>query len=248
MKFTLLNRSFQFSWGGLIVYLLLVTLLCSLGFWQLNRAEQKKQILLQQQEALDADSIEVNRQYIVDADAVRYRKATITGRYDQTHQFLIDNQIVDGKNGYLVLTPFFVEGAEYAVLVNRGWVALGKDRNSLPAVNFDAKQAQVTGRINHFPSVGFKLKGAEIPTDSWPSVVQVIDSNVLSEKLGYDLAPYQLELNPAADEGYKREWKINVPIPPEKHVAYAVQWFALALTLTALFIWISIRNRSEHTA
>lgn len=248
MKFTLLNRSVQVSWLGLCVYLLLVTLLCSLGFWQLDRSEQKKQILLQQQAAFDADGIDLNREAIADVEAVRYRKAIVVGYYDAAHQFLIDNQIVDGQNGYYVLTPFFVDGADYAVLVNRGWVVLGKHRNILPEIDFDAKQTQVVGRINHFPSVGIVLKGAEIPTDSWPSVVQVVDANVLSKKLGYRIAPYQIELDASAGEGYKRVWKISVVIPPEKHLAYAVQWFGLALTLTALFIWISIRNRSEHSA
>jgi len=245
MKFTLLNRSFHVTWLGLGIYLILLTLLCSLGFWQLNRSEQKRQILKQQQSAIEADSIDLSRQTIVDADAVRYRKVVVKGRYDIAHQFLVDNQIVDGKNGYFVLTPLLVEGADDAVLVNRGWVPLGTHRKDLPNVDFKAEPMQVIGRLNHFPSVGIKLKGAEIPTDTLPSVVQVVDANVLSEKLGYPVRTYQIELDATAPEGYKREWKINVPIPPEKHLAYAVQWFGLALTLTALFIWMSTRNRSE---
>ena len=243
MKFTLFNRPFQVTWLGLTVYLILVSLLCSLGFWQLNRAEQKKQILQQQQAAIDADSIDLNRQTIVDEEAVRYRKVVVKGYYDVAHQFLVDNQIVDGKNGYFVFTPLFVDGADDAVLVNRGWIPLGKDRKDLPNVDFKSNATQIMGRLNHFPSVGIKLKGAEIPTDTWPSVVQVVDANVLSERLGYPIRTYQIELDATAPEGYKREWKINVPIPPEKHLAYAVQWFALALTLTALFIWMSTRKK-----
>ncbi|QPK65329.1 SURF1 family protein [Methylomonas sp. LL1] len=248
MTIKLFNRQFQFSLLGLSLYVLLMALLCSLGFWQLDRSEQKKQLLMQQQLALDAGSVDLNRQSITDVDSVRYQKATLTGRYDNAHQFLLDNQIIDGKNGYFVLTPFFPDGPGRAVLINRGWLALGNNRNQLPNVEIQTKQAQVVGRINHFPSVGIKLKGAEIPTDNWPSVVQVIDSKVLSQKLGYELASFQIELEPAAEQGYKREWKINTPIPPEKHLAYAVQWFGLALTLTALFIWISIKKSSEHTA
>lgn len=245
MKFMLFNRQVQFSWIGLAVYLMLVTLLCSLGFWQLDRAEQKKQILTQQAQALSVASINLNQETISVAEAVRYQNATVIGRYDEAHQFLLDNQIVDGKNGYFVLTPLFLDGQSRAVLVNRGWVALGKDRNLLPAVDIKDLQVRLAGRINQFPSVGIKLKGAEIPTETWPSVVQVIDSKVLSQKLGYELVDYQIELDPTAAEGYKRKWTMSTPIPPEKHQAYAVQWFGLALTLTALFIWISIKKRSE---
>ena len=248
MRFVLLNRVFQFSWLGLAGYLLLLTLLCSLGFWQLGRSEQKKQWLQQQQTAMQADSIDLNQQENLGVNALRYQKVTVAGHYDGVHQFLLDNQIVDGKNGYFVMTPFFIDGHKMAVLVNRGWLPLGPDRNTLPNIELQAPSTNITGRINQFPGVGFKLKGAEIPTDGWPSVVQVIDSSVLSAKLGYPLADYQLELEPSLVGGYKREWKIVTPIPPEKHLAYAVQWFGLALTLTVLFIWISIKNRSEHTA
>ena len=187
----------------------------------------------------------MNQHTIEDVDAARYRKVVVTGHYDVAHQFLVDNQIVDGKNGYFVLTPLFVDGANDAVLVNRGWVPLGKDRKELPNVDFKADSTQIEGRLNHFPSVGIKLKGAEIPTDTWPSVVQIVDAKVLSERLGYPIRTYQIELEASQQQGYRREWKIHVPIPPEKHLAYAVQWFGLALTLTALFIWMSTRNRSE---
>ncbi|MGY6274707.1 SURF1 family protein [Methylomonas sp. MgM2] len=248
MKFTLLNRPYRLSWIGLSVYLILMTLLCSLGFWQLSRAEQKKQILLQQQTAIDAKAINLNQHFNLDVDAVRYRKVELTGRYDVAHQFLLENQIVDGKNGYFVLTPCFVDDQSNVVLINRGWIPSGKDRNDLPNVFFKAEPTPISGRLNRFPSVGIKLKGAEIPSDSWPSVVQVVDTKVLSERLGYTVMPYQIELDAEAPQGYIRKWQINVPIPPEKHLAYAVQWFALALTLTVLFIWMTIRNRSEHSA
>jgi surfeit locus 1 family protein len=248
MQFKLLNRSFQMSWMGMSAYALMMLLLCSLGFWQLGRAEQKAQLLLQQQAAIDSGVINLNLQAIDDVAAVRYRSAGLAGHYDAAHQFLLDNQIVDGKSGYFVLTPFLPDGQRTAILINRGWLAVGGDRNRLPDLAMNTQPSQVVGRINQFPSVGIVLKGAEIPTENWPSVVQVVDSKVLSQKLGYEIASFQLELEPIAPEGYKREWKINVAIPPEKHRAYAVQWFGLALTLTALFIWISIKKSSEYTA
>ncbi|MCK9606475.1 MAG: SURF1 family protein [Methylomonas sp.] len=248
MKFKLLNRSFQMSWLGVSAYALMMLLLCSLGVWQLGRAEQKKQMLLQQQAAIDSGVINLNQQAVADVSAVRYRKAKLTGHYDPAHQFLLDNQIVDGKTGYFVLTPFRVNGRQSAILINRGWLAVGGDRNQMPDLTMRTEPTEVTGRINQFPSVGLVLKGAEIPTENWPSVVQIVDSKVLSQKLGYEIAAFQIELEASVADGYKREWRINVPIPPEKHLAYAVQWFGLALTLTALFIWISIKNRSEHTA
>ncbi|MGZ4958925.1 MAG: SURF1 family protein [Methylomonas sp.] len=248
MKIVIAGREFTFSVLGLSVYLLMMTLLCNLGFWQLGRAEQKRQFLQQQQEASESAALDLNLNPVDDVESVRYRKAVVTGRYDDAHQFLVDNQMLDGRPGYYVLTPFIIANETRAVLVNRGWVPAGTDRQRLPVLNIRDSAARVSGRINHFPVVGIRLKGAEIPSSGWPAVVQVVDARVLAARLGYELHDFQIELDADAEEGYRREWKTVTVIPPEKHLAYAVQWFALALTLTGLFIWISSRKRSEHTA
>ena len=132
-----------------------------------------------------------------------------------------------------------IDGMDKAVLVNRGWVLLNKDRRVLPDLSISTLKTTVTGRINHFPVVGIRLAGAETPTNGWPSVVQVVDSNVLSEKSGYTLLPFQIELDVDMANGYLRDWKKSAVMPPEKHIAYAVQWFGLAITLTILFIGFS---------
>ncbi|MCK5478893.1 MAG: SURF1 family protein, partial [Methylococcales bacterium] len=172
---------------------------------------------------------------------LRYRKIELTGEYDEQHQFLIDNQIVNGQAGYFVMTPLKIDGVNKTVLVNRGWVALNKDRQILPKLSVTTLNTTLKGRINNFPVVGIRLAGAEIPTEGWPSVVQVVDINILSKKLSVSLLPFQIELNADMNNGYKREWKKSTIMPPEKHIAYAVQWFGLAITLTVLFIWFSIK-------
>lgn len=242
MKLKLLNRTCRVSLVGLAIYLVLAGFLCNLGFWQLGRAEQKKDWLAAQQAAMAGPRLMLNQLEVKELAELRYRKAQVRGRYDAEHQFLLDNQVVDGKHGYFVMTPFFIEGQKQAVLVNRGWIEAASDRRVLPSVEVNPEEQEILARMNAFPGVGWRLKGAEIPTDSWPAAVQVIDSIVLSEKLGYELLPYQLELAPEAAGGYRRDWKIYSPIPPEKHIAYAVQWFALALTLSGLFFWISFKK------
>lgn len=241
MKLTIAKMELKFSTFSIVLYLVLVTLLLSLGFWQLDRAEQKKVFVRQQQLSADKSLLKLTED--ADLEATRYRKTEITGRYDSTHQYLIDNQIVNGRVGYFVMTPFKVDGLNQSVLVNRGWVALNKDRRVLPDISIETLKLTITGRINHFPVVGIRLAGAEIPTEGWPSVVQVVDSQVLSEKLGYLLFPFQIELDKSMRDGYSRDWRKKSVMPPEKHVAYAVQWFGLALTLTVLFIGFSRKSK-----
>lgn len=225
-----------------LVYLCLLPVLLGLGIWQLDRSEQKRVFLQLQEQAAATETLHLSTVIENNIEALRYRKVEVSGRYDVEHQFLIDNQISDGKAGYFVLTPLVLTGENKAVLVNRGWIPLNHDRTALPDLQINQAQAIITGRINNFPGVGIKLAGAETPTEGWPSVVQVVDSNVLAKKIGYPLFQFQVELAKELPDGFKREWRTSTIMPPEQHTAYAVQWFALALTLTILFIWYSFKN------
>ena len=225
-----------------LVYLCLLPVLLALGMWQLDRSEQKRALLQLQEHAGATQILKLSSAIEDRADALRYRQVEVSGRYDVAHQFLLDNQISGGKAGYFVLTPLVLTGETKAVLVNRGWIPQNPDRTVLPGLQINHAETIISGRINHFPSVGIKLAGAEIPTAGWPSVVQVVDSDVLAKKLGYSLFQFQVELDKALPDGFKRDWQTSTVMLPEQHTAYAIQWFALALTLTILFIWYSFKK------
>ncbi len=227
-----------------LTFLCLLALLLSLGMWQLGRAQEKRDFLSQQQQAQTIETIHLSTAIEDNADTLRYKKLEVAGRYDTRQQFLIDNQVSEGKVGYFVLTPFMLQGENKGVLVNRGWIAANSDRTQLPDVSMIAESTVIIGRANHFPSVGIKLAGAEIPSDTNPSVVQVVDSDILAKKLGYPLFTFQLELNKESPHGFKREWQTTTLMLPEQHTAYAIQWFALAFTLTVLFIVYSVKKSS----
>jgi len=230
-----------------LVYLCVLPALIALGMWQLDRSEQKRAFLKAQEQAAATETLHLTAAVENNTEALRYRNVEVAGRYDVAHQFLVDNQISDGKAGYFVLTPFILTGENKAVLVNRGWIPLNQDRSILPDLQINKTEAVITGRINHFPSVGIKLAGAEIPSEGWPSIVQVVDSNVLAKILGYPLFQFQVELAKELPDGFKREWHTTTIMQPEQHTAYAIQWFALALTLTILFIWYSFKKNNAQS-
>ena len=234
---------FRLSIIPVVVILCLLYLLISLGMWQLDRSDEKKALLDQQSQRSKDKIVQLTLHSAGRAEELRYREVKASGKYDRDHQFLIDNQVVEGKAGYFVMTPFLLSDSSWAVLVNRGWVPVNQDRSILPEVFFDVDDTSITGRINNFPSVGYKLKGAEIPTDGWPSVVQVIDKALLEKRLGYPLFPFQVQLGKDQKNGYWREWRSRVTMTPEKHKAYAFQWFGLAITLVILIIWFNSKKK-----
>ncbi len=226
-------------------YLVLLPILLALGNWQLNRAEEKQRFLDTQAQQANSAVLALSGVTPDDAQGLRYKKVQVSGHYDVAHQFLLDNQIHGGKAGYFVLTPLVLDGGAKAVLVNRGWMPLTAKRSQLPNIAFTAGQVTLTGRINQFPSVGIKLADAAIPSEQWPSVVQVVDSAVLANKLGYPVFGFQIELDGSLPDGYVREWHTTTLMLPEQHKVYAMQWFGLALTLTVLFIIYSVKHYNE---
>ena len=226
-----------------VLYVVMMFILISLGKWQLSRADEKFEFLASRQRNLDAPEIKLDLQQSIDSNLLRYRKVTLAGEYDLRHQILVDNQIHEGKPGFLVMTPLKVKNSGYSVLINRGWVPWPATRSQIPDVTIAESKVEIVGRINRFPSVALKLTGAEEPTETWPAIVQVINAEIISSKIGYPLVDFQIELSPQAKNGYVRNWNVAATISPEKHKAYAIQWFSLAVVMTILFIWYSCRSK-----
>lgn len=238
-------KQIALPWYWLIAYILLVSLLCRLGFWQLSRAEQKQLWIDQQAQAMQAAPVDLNQ--LPTNDPQKYQPVKVKGRFDSQHTILLDNQISEGRPGYWVFTPFRYDAQRPAVLINRGWIAMNPDRSQLPVIETPEQALTLVGRSNDFPLPGIELKNADQPTGGWPAVVQILKPAVMAHFVGYMLADFQLELSPDAEAGFKRQWQQQVVIPPEKHRAYAVQWFGLALTLTLLSIWLVFKNYRERS-
>jgi surfeit locus 1 family protein len=207
----------------------------ALGFWQIHRSEEKQALMDQREQRAQEPSVRLGSAPLPMPES-RYRRVEAEGEYDAERQFLLDNQVSQGQAGYQVLTPLRLSASGPAVLVNRGWMPLGLDRQTLPKLDIAQAKVQIQGVIDLFPGVGFKLRGAEIPAPGWPAVTQVLDVGQLSERLGYRLAPYQVLLAPDQAQGYLRDWR-QASFHPEKSRGYALQWFSFALALAILYVW-----------
>ena len=55
-------------------------------------------------------------------------------------------------------------------------------------------------------------------------------------------------LDPAAPNGYERVWRPAMQFGPERHLAYAIQWFAFAIVALILFIALSVRRHTGEAS
>ncbi len=236
---------FRPAWRPTLITLVVFGILLSLGFWQLDRAAQKRALLTEYQAGSHHALLRLDAN-LRSVQGLEYQPAGASGRYDGAHQFLLDNRTHDGQVGYEVLTPLKLAGAAVGVLVNRGWIPLGGSRDRLPEVTVDGAPREVRGRIRGVSTKGFRL-GEETPRRGWPYRVLRVDLAHLSAQLGYRLLPMVLLLDPDQPDGYVRQWHpLRQTFGPERNVGYAVQWFALAATLVVIYLAVNLKKQEEH--
>lgn len=102
-----------------------------LGNWQSGRAETKRALQARYDVAIREAPIHVGST-LLDRDSVLYRKLEVRGVFDAAHTIFLDNRVYKGVAGYHVLTPLIIDGGPLAILVNRGWVAVGPSREKIP--------------------------------------------------------------------------------------------------------------------
>ena len=230
------------AWAVLVTAAALAAFV-SLGWWQIGRGREK-QALIESFARGTQSSVELVDDVTVD-ELPRFQHVRAVGHYDPARQVLVDNMPSQaGRPGYRVLTPFVREGAARLLLVDRGWVPLGPSRDELPRVNeVTSDRRAVSGRLDQLPAPGVRVGQAATPGDRrWPRVMNFPLPGDLEQALGQPVESRIVLLDPAAPDGYERVWRPSLNFGPERHLGYAIQWFALAIVVLVLFVTLSLRR------
>jgi len=217
-------------------------MLISLGRWQLRRADEKRVLF-------DAFAAGTDATRLIDLGTPRlprYQHIEASGHYDQGRQILIDNMVNAGRAGYFVITPFALTGGGW-VLVNRGWVPLGASRAVRPTIPVTSDTRQLRGTADNLPSPGIQMGTRGKLAPPYPVVAAFPTHAELAQLLGessWARATDLVLLDPAEPDGYARSWA-PPGFPPMRHIGYAVQWFALALTLLVIYVVTNLRRDPE---
>jgi surfeit locus 1 family protein len=219
---------------------------CGLGLWQLDRMAQKKKFLTAFEEA--PKSAPVNLDQVRDiADDARYPHVQARGHFIADRSYLFDEQFHNGRPGVRVIAVFDT-GDDRVLLVDRGWVVWNHAPGTQPAIPPLPSQTDVTGIYAPLPSGGIRVGGNPLPSQTtWPKLTLHLDTKEIAADLGRPVLPRILLSDPDASSGLVRDWTPNV-MPPERHAAYAFQWFALAIAVVAAFVvvhWRKVDNAQK---
>jgi cytochrome oxidase assembly protein ShyY1 len=228
------------AWAVVLTGLALAAF-ASLGTWQLGRAREKRAL---------TEAFERGGQETADAsgrgfaELTRYQRVRLRGSYDPSHQMLLDNMpSATGRPGYRVLTPLERADDRGWVLVDRGWVPLGATRQQLPDVAVGSAEREVSGVLDSLPEPGLRVGPAAAPgAAGWPRVLLFPTERDVESVLGRDVESRILLLDADAPDGYERQWRPSLGFGPERHLGYAIQWFAFAVVAMVLFIALNLQR------
>jgi cytochrome oxidase assembly protein ShyY1 len=235
-----------FSWAKIVLVCLTVlvfSILVKLGFWQLNRAEEKQawQQELNTRQASAPLSFRQLMHFPHDTPLTGYRLEVEVSPID-TRIILLDNQIYQGIVGYLAYQVVRVKPQAPLLLVELGFIAGTIDRRILPQVPPMTKAQTLNGKL--YQKSANPLSEHLLAEPGNPLRIQNLNLIELGQQLGQELAPAVLQPDKLASHTLPRPWQ-PIPLSAQKHQGYALQWFSMAGAFLLLMLYLLIIKRKK---
>lgn len=216
-----------------ILFAVFFIILLALGCWQLKRAEYKRNLQTRLITAAQQPGIKLQD---LPSDKANHKqgfatKLSLEGYYDNSHNFLLANQLHNGQSGYRLVTPMRVADLSKLVLIDRGFIKASPGVQH-PAIEQVTDLVNIEGIISEL-SHSLILKAEVEPTNSWPQRLQTIDYAAIATLLGKPVYEFILR-----SEDTLPSYQQQIA----RHYGYASQWFALAL---AALVYLYLQRRKE---
>jgi len=215
----------------------LVVLTVSLANWQDARAREKRALQALYEQRLREPAVDLAHASPGGEDLL-YRHVRAAGEYLADAQIFIDNQVHEGRAGFLVVTPLRLAGSGEVVLVERGWIERTPQYPAAPAVAVPPGQVAVAGIAATPPRRYLELGPETVTGNVWQNLSLERFGAMRREKV----VPYVLLADtPAPGLAAVRE-RPDTGI--ERHVEYKLTWYSLAATTLVLWLALNWRRRS----
>lgn len=187
-----------FSWRVCLIGALLIGLFLRLAWWQWDRHLEKQVLIAELKQRVTAEPQELS-QLIASKEALPFRLALVSGKFDFSHEVVLRNRVLNGVPGVLVLTPLKLNNADSYILLNRGFLPLIAAQRE-DRVKFQTPET-FNGTILLKASVQPALLASADPASGkdLPWVDQWLRPNLeaISKQLPYEILPFYGEVVPA---------------------------------------------------
>lgn len=241
-------KIFSKKWILFTIFIgLSMALFVRLGFWQLDRLEQKRTYNATLSARWQQDPFNLSREQLpVDLSELEYRRVTAEGYFDYDNQLVLKSQVYRDAVGVALLTPFVMED-DQAVLVARGWVPLDRSAPQFWPELEEPVGAPVIGLLR--PSETLPNGAQSTPPASAQTEWFRIDISAIQAQMPYQLAPVWIQQLPESARPVDRLPVREEPmaLDASTHMSYAVQWFSFAVIAGFGYIMF-VRFRERQSA
>ncbi|MEZ4870351.1 MAG: SURF1 family protein [Caldilineaceae bacterium] len=216
-------------WFATLLVVAAVFVLIRLGFWQLDRLEQRRAFNRMVAARWDQAPFDLNQSALPSVlEDLGYRRVQVEGHFDYANQILLKNQTRDDAPGAILVTPL-VFADNKAILVARGWIPLDL---APPERWAQLDEAQGDTTIVGMIQASQVLAGAKAPTEPQLEWFR-IDIEAIQPQMPYTLQPVFLTQLPEPGRSINELPYREVPftLTEANHFSYALQWFMFAVVL-----------------
>ncbi len=239
------SRRLQPRWVLLSVLVLVaVAAFIRLGFWQLDRLEQRREHNARVRAEINQPALDLNASLPNDTAlaAMEFRTANATGIFDRQGEVVLRNQAWGNRLGVHLLTPLRLANGRY-ILVDRGWIPYEESDTAARQKYAQTGAVSVSGMLRASqPSRG-------LPQSS-PDAFAEINLDTIRQATSLDLLPVYLVQAPGPDANalpYRSLPEVELDEGP--HLGYALQWFFFALLLLVGYpIFLRRQMREQRAA
>jgi surfeit locus 1 family protein len=213
-----------------------------LGEWQLRRAAEKVALEQAWDAAYRAAPLKLHAAPDLAAVAEQLpRRVRVRGYFEHEHTVWLENRALEGRAGFLVVTPLRLQDTPMRILVNRGWAPRDpSDRTHLAPIGQPRGPVEIEGMaVAGVPRVYQLGEGEAGP------IRQNLDVEAMRAALGAPVASFVVEQSSPLDDMLDR--RRHSPLSEvDRHRGYAFQWFALAALLGLILTGLAWRLMRGH--
>ena len=220
-----------------IFYIFFAIVFVFLGFWQINRGNEKAEII-------EAFEIQQTMQAVeFSANSKKWERVYINGELDAERLIFIDNIIYKGILGFKVVAPVSIEDNKI-ILVDFGWIKQPQSRDEVSFLNISKNKNISVSGVLEAPEMGLILSD-DIFTNTWPKISQSKSISALESLFKEEIIQFILlsDYRNEADLVYLKPVVANMP--PVKHYGYAGQWFAMFIALSIMYLYFLRKSTDE---
>lgn len=250
------NRNNRRSLAAAVLLAILGTIFVSLGNWQLNRADERREIAAMIEAGRQSAPVQILAD--IEPSVLKpWQAAKANGTWLPDYSVLLDNRNLNGKPGFWLATPLALS-TDTAILVLRGWVArpIG-DYNPFPVIRQRKDTVSLSGEIALRVPQLYQLADESnvaftaTPTTALPDGATALDLNKLPQRQNVSttelsevtdikfLPVVLMQTSPTDGAQLQRQWP-TPSVDSDTNMGYAMQWFsfaAIAFGAMGVLLW-----------